>query len=41
MSCRLSELVLNCDDPEALSCFWCAVLGYVELGADEDGIEIG
>jgi hypothetical protein len=41
MSCRLSELVLNCDDPEALSRFWCAVLDYVELGKDEDGIEIG
>lgn len=23
MSCRLSELVLNCQDPEALSRFWC------------------
>ncbi|WIB25688.1 VOC family protein [Curtobacterium sp. MCSS17_015] len=41
MSCRLSELVLNCDDPEALSRFWCAVLDYVELGREDDGIEIG
>ncbi len=41
MSVRLSELVLNCDDPEVLSRFWCAVLDYVELGKDEDGIEIG
>lgn len=41
MSVRLSELVLNCDDPEVLSRFWCAVLDYVELGRDEDGIEIG
>lgn len=41
MSCRLSELVLNCHDPEALARFWCAVLDYVELGHDDDGIEIG
>jgi hypothetical protein len=41
MSCRLSELVLNCQDPEALSRFWCEVLGYVELDRDGGAIEIG
>ncbi|MFI7666170.1 VOC family protein [Nocardia sp. NPDC049526] len=43
MSCRLSELVVQCTDPVALSRFWCAVLDYVELGREErdDGIEIG
>ena len=41
MSCRLSELVLNCRDPESLSRFWCAVLGYVELGREGADIEIG
>lgn len=41
MSCRLSELVLNCDDPATLARFWCAVLDHVVLGEDEDGIEIG
>lgn len=41
MSCRLSELVLNCHDPEALSRFWCEVLGYVELSRDGADIEIG
>ncbi|WP_063040965.1 VOC family protein [Nocardia pseudovaccinii] len=43
MSCRLSELVVKCTDPVALSRFWCAVLGYVELSREEpdDGIEIG
>jgi hypothetical protein len=43
MSCRLSELVVDCVDPEALARFWCEVLGYVELGREEpdDGIEIG
>jgi len=43
MSCRLSELVVDCADPVKLSRFWCAVLGYVELGreAPDDGVEIG
>lgn len=41
MSCRLSELVLNCRDPEMLSRFWCEVLGYVELGREDHDIEIG
>jgi Glyoxalase-like domain len=43
MSCRLSELVIDCADPVALSRFWCEVLGYVELSREEpeDGIEIG
>jgi glyoxalase superfamily protein len=43
MSCRLSELVIDCADPVALSRFWAAVLDYVELGreAEDDGIEIG
>lgn len=41
MSCRFSELVLNCHDPEALSRFWREVLGYVELSRDSDIIEIG
>jgi catechol 2,3-dioxygenase-like lactoylglutathione lyase family enzyme len=43
MSCRLSELVVDCADPETLSRFWCAVLGYEELSREtpDDGIEIG
>jgi hypothetical protein len=43
MSCRLSELVIDCQDPVALSTFWREVLGYVELSREEpdDGIEIG
>ncbi|TKV58311.1 VOC family protein [Nakamurella flava] len=43
MAARLSELVLNCRDPERLAVFWCAVLDYVELGREtpDDGIEIG
>ncbi|MFD6414858.1 VOC family protein [Streptomyces sp. NPDC060194] len=42
MACRISELVLDCADPERLAAFWCEVLGYVELDRDDDGsIEIG
>ncbi|MGX4734675.1 VOC family protein [Kitasatospora griseola] len=42
MACRISELILDCADPELLAGFWCEVLGYVELGREPDGgIEIG
>ncbi len=41
MASRISELVLDCADPELLARFWCGVLGYVELGREEGAIEIG
>ncbi|OLT53499.1 VOC family protein [Cellulosimicrobium sp. CUA-896] len=42
MACRISELVLECRDPEALARFWCEVLDYVVLGDEGDGsLEIG
>lgn len=41
MASRISELVIDCVDPERLAQFWSAVLGYVELDRDEYGIEIG
>ncbi|MER5870195.1 VOC family protein [Streptomyces sp. NPDC002044] len=42
MACRISELVLDAADPERLAAFWNEVLGYVELGREDDGsIEIG
>ncbi|WP_327375739.1 VOC family protein [Streptomyces sp. NBC_01216] len=42
MACRISELVIDCTDPEGLAVFWSEVLGYVELGRDDEGgIEIG
>ncbi|MDQ0850204.1 catechol 2,3-dioxygenase-like lactoylglutathione lyase family enzyme [Arthrobacter sp. B3I9] len=41
MSCRISELVLDCADPERLALFWSEVLGYVELGREDGAIEIG
>src|SRR6202453_1202711 len=42
MACRLSELVLDCRNPEVLAEFWCEVLDFVMLDREEDGsIEIG
>ncbi|MFF0477574.1 VOC family protein [Streptomyces sp. NPDC004284] len=42
MASRISELVLDCADPERLAAFWSEVLGYVEVGREDDGsIEIG
>ncbi|AWZ09347.1 MULTISPECIES: VOC family protein [unclassified Streptomyces] len=42
MVCRISELVIDAADPEGLAAFWSGVLGYVELGREDDGsIEIG
>ncbi|HWH28560.1 MAG TPA: VOC family protein [Mycobacteriales bacterium] len=42
MSCRITELVLDCHDPATLSAWWCSVLDWVELGRDtDDSIEIG
>ncbi|MEU5986125.1 VOC family protein [Streptomyces sp. NPDC047434] len=42
MACRISELVINAADPERLAVFWSEVLGYVELGREDDGsIETG
>ena len=41
MACRLSELVLDCRDPQALADFWCAVLGYRRLGEEDGAVEIG
>ena len=42
MACHLSELVVDCHDPQELARFWCAVLGYRRLGDEDDGaVEIG
>ena len=42
MANRISELVIDCVDPERLAAFWSEVLGYVELGREDDGsIAIG
>ncbi|MFF8831874.1 VOC family protein [Streptomyces sp. NPDC015131] len=42
MACRISELVIDAADPARLAAFWSEVLGYVEVGREDDGsIEIG
>ena len=41
MVSRISELVLNCANPELLAQFWCGVLGYEELDREDGSIEIG
>ncbi|MFF5287198.1 VOC family protein [Streptomyces sp. 62] len=42
MACRITELVLDCAEPERLAAFWSEVLGYVEIGREDDGsIQIG
>ena len=37
MACRISELVLDCRDPELLARFWCEVLDFVVLDREDDG----
>jgi catechol 2,3-dioxygenase-like lactoylglutathione lyase family enzyme len=42
MACRITELVLDARDPEALAAWWCAVLDYRIVGREDDGsVEIG
>ncbi|MEV5827695.1 VOC family protein [Spirillospora sp. NPDC052242] len=41
MACRITELVLDCRDPEELARFWCEVLGYVVLLREDGAVEIG
>ena len=38
MACRITELVLDCHDPDRLAEFWCAVLGYEVQDDGEDGV---
>jgi catechol 2,3-dioxygenase-like lactoylglutathione lyase family enzyme len=41
MACRITELVLDCREPERLAAFWCEVLGYVVLEREGGDVEIG
>ena len=41
MACRITELVLDCRDPEAQARFWCEVLGWGVLDREEGLVEIG
>ncbi|MDN4172790.1 VOC family protein [Nocardioides sp. SOB77] len=42
MTSRLTETVVDCHDPVRLADFWCAALGWVVVGTEDDGsVEIG
>ncbi|CAA9270271.1 MAG: FIG01124534: hypothetical protein [uncultured Corynebacteriales bacterium] len=41
MACVLTELVLDCAEPERVAAFWMEVLDWEVLDRDEDAVEIG
>jgi hypothetical protein len=41
MSSRLTEVAIDCADPEALARFWCAVLDYEVRDAEDGLVTIG
>lgn len=41
MTSRISELVIDCRDPQLLADFWCEVLDFVVLGTEDGAIEVG
>jgi catechol 2,3-dioxygenase-like lactoylglutathione lyase family enzyme len=41
MAARISELVLDCADPDHLAAFWCRILDWVEVGREDGEVEIG
>jgi catechol 2,3-dioxygenase-like lactoylglutathione lyase family enzyme len=41
MASRLSELIVDCREPEKLAAFWCEVLGFTIIDREGDSIEIG
>src|SRR6478736_9442121 len=41
MTARMTEISIDCADPARLADFWCAVLGYVVLDAEDGLVEIG
>ena len=40
MASRWTELCVDCSDPERLSRFWCDVLGWQEVGREDEAISI-
>src|SRR5688500_17110157 len=42
MPVKVSQIVIDCHDPERLAKFWCEVLGWNVIGHEDDGsVEIG
>jgi catechol 2,3-dioxygenase-like lactoylglutathione lyase family enzyme len=37
---RISEICVNCADPDTMAAFWSAALGYPEIDRDETGVAI-
>lgn len=40
MASRVGDIIVDCDDPELLAGFWCAVLDYRIFARDETGVAI-
>ncbi|GAB3620850.1 VOC family protein [Glutamicibacter endophyticus] len=41
MTSKLTEVAIDCMEPQKLADFWCQVLGYVVVDASDDVISIG
>ena len=40
MASRISEICINCADPDAMAKFWSEAIGYPEIERDETGVAI-
>jgi len=40
MAARITEIIVDSNDPGSLAQFWCGVLGYVVTDAEDDVVEI-
>ena len=40
MASRISEIRINCADPDTMAKFWSAALGYPEIARDQMGVAI-
>ncbi|GAA1766612.1 VOC family protein [Nocardioides hankookensis] len=41
MTSRMTEISIDCADPDRLAAFWCAVLGYDVIDSEDGLVEIG
>jgi catechol 2,3-dioxygenase-like lactoylglutathione lyase family enzyme len=41
MTARMTEISIDCADPDRLATFWCGVLGYEVLDSEDGLVEIG
>ena len=40
MASRITEICINCDDPETMAAFWSAAIGYTELERKDEGVAL-